>query len=180
LSLAGGRWSPALFRDHCEAHIAEDFAACVGLITRLKGNFLDGVKETIAVYAIKRRFDDATWQQHTDPRIRAVVAGVPFAADFDPQSLASPAVPLAFVTARQDKWLAPRFHSDRILAACKTCEVIADLPQGGHGALLSPPPPPQLLGDVARDLLADPPGFDRKQLAAVDRGIVAFFQRHLQ
>ena len=34
------------------------------------------------------------------------------AADFDPQSLASPPIPLAFVTARGDKWLAPRFHSD--------------------------------------------------------------------
>ena len=33
LTLAGGRWSPAGFRRHCEAHISEDFPACVGLIT---------------------------------------------------------------------------------------------------------------------------------------------------
>ena len=33
LSLAGGRWSPALLRRHCEAHLAEDFQSCVGLTT---------------------------------------------------------------------------------------------------------------------------------------------------
>jgi predicted dienelactone hydrolase len=180
LSLAGGRWSPATFRDHCKAHIAEDFPACVGLATSLKGNFLDGIKKSIAVSTIERRFDDTTWQVHTDPRIKAIVAGVPFAADFDAQSLVAPAVPLAFVTARKDKWLAPKFHSDRILAACTTCEVIADLADGGHAALLSPPPPVQVLGDIERDLLADPPGFDRARMADVDRRIVAFFQRHLQ
>ena len=179
LTLAGGRWSPALFRDHCAQHIAEDFPACVGLITRLRGDFLDGPKKALAVSAIKHRFDDATPQSHTDPRIQAIVAGVPFAADFDPASLANPAVPLGFVTARHDQWLAPRFHSDRILAACKSCELIADLPDGGHGALLSPLPPPEVLGDIARDLLADPPGFDRRQLADVDRRITAFFTRHL-
>jgi len=42
LTLAGGRWSPARFTKHCEAHIAEDFAACVGLATQLRGNFLEG------------------------------------------------------------------------------------------------------------------------------------------
>jgi predicted dienelactone hydrolase len=29
LSLAGGRWSPARFAQHCEAHLAEDFQTCV-------------------------------------------------------------------------------------------------------------------------------------------------------
>jgi predicted dienelactone hydrolase len=41
LSLAGGRWSPASFRQYCESHIGEDFQSCVGLITRLRGNILD-------------------------------------------------------------------------------------------------------------------------------------------
>lgn len=178
LVLAGGRWSPARFRDHCGAHIAEDFPACVGLITRLDGNVFDGLKEAIALMVIRHRFDDAQWQAHTDQRIQAIVAGVPFAADFDPQSLAHPAVPLAFVTARHDRWLAPKFHSDRILAACGSCEVLADV-YGGHGALLSPPPPADVLGAIARDLLADPPGFDRRQMAGIDRAIAAFFSRHL-
>jgi predicted dienelactone hydrolase len=179
LSLAGGRWSPALFRDHCVAHIAQDFPTCVGLITRLNGNFLDRIKQQVALGVIRHRFDDAAWSTHTDPRIAAIVAGVPAAADFDPSSLASPAVPLGLVTARQDKWLAPQFHSDRILAACKTCVLVADLPTGGHGSLLSPPPPASLLGETGRDLLLDPPGFDRAVLPEVDRKISAFMRQHL-
>src|SRR5712691_6815156 len=77
LSLAGGRWSPARFREHCEAHIAEDFQTCVGLATRLNGGFLDGLKKTVALTVIRHRFGDAAWQTYTDARIAAVVAGVP-------------------------------------------------------------------------------------------------------
>jgi hypothetical protein len=117
---------------------------------------------------------------HQDPRIGAVVAGVPFAADFDPGSLAKPKVALALVTAAHDRWLAPRFHSDAVLAACRPrCELLAHLPDAGHGALLSPPPPLQGLGTLAADLLGDPPGFDRAQLPAVDQRIVAFFRARL-
>src|SRR5882762_2254141 len=105
LSLAGGRWSPALFRDHCEAHIAEDFYSCVGLTTRLNGDFLDGMKKTIALTVIRWRFEDATLYTHAEPRVAAIVAAVPYTADFDVGSLAAPRVPLALVTARQDKWL---------------------------------------------------------------------------
>lgn len=181
LSLAGGRWSPALFKQHCEAHIAEDFPTCVGLITRLRGNFLDGLKKTVALGVIRQRFDDATWYTHNDPRIQAIVAGVPAAADFDVASLATPRVPLGLITAGQDKWLAPRFHSGPILAACTPCELIADLPTAGHGALLSPPPPIAVLDRISAELLGDPPGFDRAGLMpAVDRKITAFFRKHLQ
>jgi len=180
LSMAGGRWSPAKFRDHCAAHIAEDFPACVGLATKLRGNFLDDVKESVAIGVIRQRFGDETWYTHDDRRIKAVVAGVPSAADFDPASLAAPRVPLGFVTARRDKWLAPRFHSDAIVQACAPrCEVIADLPTGGHGALLSPPPPLNVLGEIEQDLLGDPPGFDRRVMPEVDRKIVAFFNKNL-
>src|SRR2546430_6893294 len=49
LTLAGGRWSPALFKEHCEADIAEDFHSCVGVMARLNGGFLDGLKTTIAL-----------------------------------------------------------------------------------------------------------------------------------
>src|SRR5436190_19382913 len=31
LTPAGGRWSPARLRDHCAAHVGEDFFSCVGL-----------------------------------------------------------------------------------------------------------------------------------------------------
>lgn len=179
LTLAGGRWSSARLAQHCDAHIAEDFHTCVGLTTRLTGGMLDGLKKTVALALIRQKFSDSTWQGHTDPRIRAVVAGVPLAADFDMDTLAAPAVPLGLVTAGQDKWLVPRFHSDRVRQACKNCELLADLPTGGHGALLSPPPPADALSPLARDLLLDPPGFDRSQLPALDRKITAFMRKHL-
>lgn len=179
LTLAGGRWSPSLLVKHCEAHLAETFPACVGLATRLRGNMFDGVKQAIAIRVIRYKLDDASWYAYSDPRIQAVVAGVPFALDFDMASLATPRVPLGLVTARQDKWLAPRFNSDAVLKACTSCELVADLPAGGHGALLSPPPPLEVLDPIAADLLGDPPGFDRSTLPAVDRKIVGFFHQHL-
>ncbi len=179
LSLAGGAWSPARFRDHCDAHLAEDFQTCVGLITRLTGGPIDGLKQWVARRVIAWRFDDATPQTHHDPRIAAVAAAVPAAADFDPASLATPRVPLALLTADQDAWLTPRFHAGRILAACQPrCEHLVALPQGGHGAYLAPLPPG--LGGLVGDLLNDPPGFDRAQaLPAADRAVVDFFDRHL-
>jgi predicted dienelactone hydrolase len=180
LSLAGGRWSPGNFKRHCDANIADDFHTCVGLFTRLRGDLLDGVKKSVALGVIRQRFDDDTWQTHHDPRIVAVVAGVPAAADFDAASLAQPRAALALVTAGRDKWLVPRFHSDRIVAACKPrCEVLAHLPEAGHGALLAPPPPIDRLGEIAADLLGDPPGFDRGSMPEVDKRIATFMQRHL-
>ncbi len=178
LSLAGGRWSPARLRDHCEAHLAEDFQSCVGLATRLSGGIFDGLKKTVSMWLIRSKLDDATWYSHTDPRVAAVVAGVPFAADFDTASLAAPKMPLGLVTAQKDAWLIPRFHSDPILKACAKCELVADFPTGGHGALLSPPPPK--LDGLVGDMLNDPPGFDRaKEVPEVNRKIAAFFVQHL-
>jgi predicted dienelactone hydrolase len=177
LTLAGGRWSPAGFKQHCEAHLVEDFQSCVGLIARLSGGIFDGLKKWVALAVIRHRFDDTTLRAHTDPRVGAAVAGVPAAADFDMASLAAPRVPLGLITAQLDRWLVPRFHSDRVLQACTPCEHIADLPTAGHGALLSPLPPgfTGLLGEM----LNDPPGFDRSVLPEVDRKITAFFSQHL-
>jgi len=177
LTLAGGRWSPARLKEHCEAHIAEDFHACVGIAARLTGGFFDGWKEGIALLVIRHRMDDAAWYAHTDSRISAIIAGVPYAADFDMSSLAEPRVPVALVTAQKDKWLLPRFHSDAVLQSCKLCTRLADFPNGGHGALLSPFP--SGLSGIAAELLNDPPGFDRAALPEVERKIAAFFRKHL-
>lgn len=177
LSMAGGAWSPGNFVRHCEAHIAEDFNACVGLATRQTGGVFDGLKRTIALGVLRERFSDDTPQVHVDTRVAAVVAGVPFAADFEMASLAAPRVPLGLVEAERDAWLAPRFHVERVLAACPPCERIAVLPTAGHGALLSPLPPG--LTGLEGALLNDPPGFDRSVLPEVDRRITAFFVRHL-
>jgi predicted dienelactone hydrolase len=178
LSLAGGRWSPAGFARHCQAHLVEDFQSCVGLITRLTGGPLDGVRKWAALAVIRHRFADDTPRVDGDPRIAAIVAGVPAAADFDMSSLVHPPVPLGLITARRDRWLTPRFHGDRVVQACRTCEHLADIADGGHGALLSPLPPG--LTGLIGEMLNDPAGFDRPATTAlVDAAVVDFFRRHL-
>ncbi|WP_226493928.1 alpha/beta hydrolase family protein [Hydrogenophaga taeniospiralis] len=178
LTLAGGRWSATRFRDHCEAHIAEDFPSCVGFTTRLRGDVLDPLKLSLARAVIRWRFDDVSWHSHHDPRIQAAVASVPFAADFDLDSLRAPRIALGLVVAGRDVNQLPRFHVGAVRAACGPCVVIADLPEAGHGAMLSPLPPfPP--GSLEHDLLGDPPGFDRAVLPEVDRQIAGFFRQHL-
>lgn len=179
LALAGGRWSPAQLLRHCEANLADDFALCTGAATSLKGNGWDGIKKWVAMPLIRWHLrGDEAWYGHTDPRIQAIVAGVPVAADFDLATLARPGAPLGLIQAEQDLWLVPKFHSGPVIAACKTCELLASLPTAGHGALLAPLPadnPPQI-----QRLLADPPGFDRAGLLPVLYWRTsAFFLTHL-
>ncbi len=181
LTLAGGQWSPARFNAHCQANIEVDFPACVGTYTRLTGGLLDPVKVTVARAALRQRFgDDAQPQAHVDKRIAVAVAGVPASADFDLATLEKPAIPLGLVTSAGDIWLKPRFHSDRVLAACQPrCELLAHVATGGHNIMLSPLPPMDVLGTLERELLSDPPGFDRTQLRALDQTIVSFLRRDL-
>ena len=180
LALAGGRWSPAQLLRHCEAHLADDFALCTGAATSLNGKGWDGMvwKKMIAMPLIRWHLrGDEAWYGHTDPRIQAIVAGVPVAADFDLATLAKPLVPLGLIQAEQDLWLVPKFHSGAVIEVCKTCEVLASLPTAGHGALLAPLPPdnpPRI-----QRLVADPPGFDRAELPALYGRISAFFQKQL-
>ena len=178
LSLAGGVWSPARFRDHCRAHLVADFQACVGLATSLTGSWADGLRLWLARRVLAARFDDATPRAHHDPRVVAVVAGVPAAADFDPDSLRHPKAALGLVSAGQDLWLKDSFHAQAVLRACRPrCEHLAHLSEAGHGLLLAPLPPG--LDGLEGRMLNDPPGFDRQALAGVHARIRAFFQRHL-
>jgi predicted dienelactone hydrolase len=179
LTLAGGRWSPSALRQHCEQHLDEDFSSCVGLATQLRGNVLDGLRKAVSIRVIRFKLDDSAWYSHDEPRIRAVVAEVPFSVDFDPQSLEHPPVPLGIVRAGSDRWLTPRFHSDALLRACQTCVLVADVPSAGHGSLLSPQPIRANLSHIAADLLADPPGFDRSLVPATHARIVGFFRQQL-
>jgi predicted dienelactone hydrolase len=121
LVMAGGRWSPAALRQHCEEHLAEDFSSCVGLATQLRGNFLDGLRKAIAIRVIRSRLDDATWYSHAEPRVTAVVADVPTAGH---GSLMSPppranlpriAADLLSDPPGFDRTLVPAVH-DRIVA----------------------------------------------------------------
>ena len=178
--MAGGKWSKRRFRDHCEAHIREDFSSCVGFFTLLKGNWLDGPKLWLAKFVIAARFSDDTVQAGFDPRIKSVVAMVPFAADFDPASLMQPVTSLGLVIAERDINQIPRFHAEAVLAACEPrCEVVMRLPEAGHGAMLAPTPPLEL-GSVAHHLLSDPANFDRGLLVPqLNSRIADFFLRTL-
>jgi len=178
LTLAGGRWSRARLLAHCEQHLAADFVACTGAAIELKGDGWDNIKLAIARPLIRWSLgSDATWHRHTDVRIRAAVAAVPLAADFDWDSFAPPAIPLGIVQAEQDRWLVPRFHSTALASHCAACEMLASLPGASHGALLAPLPPPE--PGLAGRLIADPPGFDRSVLPALYQQIDTFFRKHL-
>ncbi|BEU96041.1 alpha/beta hydrolase [Acidovorax sp. DW039] len=179
LSLAGGVWSPARFLSHCLKHLDEDFNACVGTYTRLTGGWLDPIKKASARGVLRQRFDDPEPVQAHDPRIAVAVAGVPASADFDLESLRNPRIPVGLVTAGRDIWLTPRWHGEAVAAACASCERLAHLPEAGHSIMLSPPPPLHLLDDTSRHLLADPEGFDRSVLQAMDQHIIDFLSRHL-
>ncbi|MFM2055679.1 MAG: hypothetical protein RLY71_64 [Pseudomonadota bacterium] len=181
LTLAGGRWSPSRFRDHCLRNIELDFSSCVGFTTLQRGDGLDAIKAWVARLVIRLRFSDATPQGHTDPRIGAAIAMVPFAADFDPESLRQPLVPLGLVIADKDVNQVPRFHVEAVRAACEPrCKVLQRLAEGGHGAMLSPMPP--LAPDSMADkLLGDPPSFDRAAaIPQLHADVAEFFVRHLR
>lgn len=182
LAMAGGRWSPAEWARHCQERLEDDFHGCVGLVTRLRGNAMDGLKKAVARIVIRIRFGgDDRWRQHHDPRIAVAVAAVPLASDFDVSGFATAGVPLGLVRSGADLWLPTALHLDRVLAACTRCELLADVPDGGHGLWLSPLPPG--LTGLEADLILDPPGFDRParraELAAAHDRIVAFVARHV-
>jgi predicted dienelactone hydrolase len=179
LTLAGGRWSAARQLAHCERHLADDWAACTGGLVALDGSWLDGLKQRIAAVVLRWKLGgDEREHGHTDARIGAVVAAAPWAANFDPATFAAPAAPLALIEAPADLWLRPQWHGGAVLAACARCETIAAPAGAGHGALLSPLPPPDIPAWLRR-LLDDPPGFDRAALPAMYERIGAFFRRHL-
>lgn len=180
LSLAGGEWAPARFRDYCQQNIEADFSSCVGFTMLLNGGWLDGIKLWIARRIIAWRFSDETVQRHVDPRVKASVAMVPFAADFAPESLAEPRIPLGLVIAAKDVNQIPAFHVEAVRKVCEPrCQVIMHLADAGHGAMLSPMPPLQE-GSVAAHLLGDPQAFDRANtLPLLHRRIAEFFEKTL-
>lgn len=180
LSLAGGEWSPARFRDHCMQHIKEDFSSCAGFTTLLRGNWLDGVKVWLAKRILSLRFSDDTVQRYSDPRVKAAVAMVPFAADFVPGSLAEPRIPLGLVVAAKDVNQNPAFHVEAIRKVCEPrCHLVMHLQEAGHGAMLSPLPPLEQ-GSIAEHLLSDPPAFDRADaLPRLNGRIAEFFEKTL-
>jgi hypothetical protein len=70
-------------------------------------------------------------------------------------------------------------HSASPLETPHDRHTIADMPQAGHGMMLSPLPPLGSTDSIAYQLLSDPPGFDRGQLPALHQKVADFFKSNL-
>jgi predicted dienelactone hydrolase len=192
-ALAGAQWRTLNLVRHCQAHPQDDEAFC-----------FQGARSPEQRAERQARFDRArfwpdwvlpaelkAWHggrtpqrgqddPRPDPRIASVTAAVPVAAIFDAESLQRIRVPVGLVSARLDTVLVPRFHSSHVLAFCKRCEQLADLP-AGHFDVLWPWP-----AGLARAVAAEQwrggdttPGFDPALRDAAHERIVAFHRRHL-
>lgn len=171
LAMAGGKWSADNLRRHCNQHIRLDFKICTEGHGHLKGDWLDGLRIVRALANINHRMRDTTVYGHSDPRVAVVVAEVPALAEFDMKTLVGSNRAIGVVQALADQFIPPELHSGALLRACRQCVELASVPGAGHLSLLSPPVPP--------DASTDAPGFDRRVVADVQMGVVAFFARHL-
>lgn len=180
LTLAGGQSSASRFRDYCLQNIAQDFSSCVGFLMLLHGDWLDGPKMWVAKQVIAWRFSDETVVQHSDSRIKGIIAMVPFAADFDPASLAEPRTALGLVIAEKDINQIPKYHVNAVRKACEPrCEVVMTLTEGSHGSMLSPMPP-LAAGSINNYLLGDPPTFNRSaEIPVLNARVADFFVKTL-
>lgn len=193
LSLAGAQWRTLNLVRHCLAHPQEDEGFC------FQGARTPEKRAERQARFNRARFwpefvlpaDIKTWQggrvpasdqpdPRPDARVASVTAAVPVAAIFSADSLSRIGVPVGLVAARLDTVLVPRFHSDHVLAHCKRCELLADLP-AGHFDVLWPWP-----GEVAKAVAAQQwrggettPGFDAALREAAHQRIVAFHLKHL-
>lgn len=194
LALAGGQWRLLNLVRHCNAHPVADEGFC-----------FQGTPHGPARAARQARFDKARWWPdfvlpaelktlhggrtpkagQTDPRpdarVAAVSLAVPLAAIFSAESLARIQVPVGVVSAQLDEVLVPRFHSAHLLAHCKTCTLLADLPGAGHFDLLWPWPAATAHQVAALQVRGGlpVPGFDAGQRDAAHAKIAAFHRQHL-
>lgn len=190
LSLAGAQWRVLNLIQHCNRSGNDDEAFCY-----------NGAKDGVARAKRQASFEAARyapemflpaelkqWQggrdladdPRPDPRIAAVTLAVPVAAIYSAESLARVRVPVGVVSASLDQVLLPRHHAEHVLAHCKRCQRLADLP-GGHFDVLWPWPE-----TVARQVAATQvrggattPGFDARLRDAAQQQIVQFHLQHL-
>ena len=99
------------------------------------------------------------------------------AASIDLGRMAQPRAAVGQMIAGEDQWLAPRFHVRAVRAACASCEVLADIPNAGHGSFFSPWP--ANLAQSLTPMLVDPPGFAHRDLPAVYEKMAGFFSPQL-
>ncbi len=193
LALAGGQWRTLNLVQHCnrvqEADEGFCFAGAVSGATRQeRAASLDRAKNVPEFFLPS---EIKTWhggltpstdkpEVRPDARIAAVTLSVPVAAIFSAQSLARIKIPVGLVTAKSDQVLVPRFHSDHVLAHCKSCQRLADLP-AEHFDLLSPWPEAAAREAAASQVRGGlpTPGFDAKLRDAAYAQIVQFHLKHL-
>jgi predicted dienelactone hydrolase len=194
ISLAGGQWRMLNLVRHCQKNLEADESFCfqgakdgAARAQRQSGYdqaryvpefFLPDTLKTL--HGGRAPVKDST-EARPDLRIASVTLAVPLAAIFSAESLARIRVPVGVVSAQRDEVLVPRFHSDHLLAHCKTCTRLADLPGAGHFDLLWPWPEP-----VAREVAAmqvrggaPVPGFDGRLRETAHAKIVVFHRQHL-
>lgn len=195
LSLAGGQWRLLDLVRHCNAHLKEDEGFCFqgALTPEQRAARLARFRSTRfwPTFVLPAELRDVhggrtpTAQQpdpRPDPRIAAVTLAVPVAVFFSAESLGRIRIPVGVVSAAQDEVLVPRFHSTRLLAECRACGSLGDLPGAGHFDVLWPWP-----ASVAREVAAQQlrgglpvPGFDGRLREAAHARIVDFHRQHLQ
>ncbi len=191
LSLSGAQWRTLNLVRHCQTHAQDDEGFC-----------FNGAKDDAARAERKASFDRArnvperllppdlknlqgglsgSADPRPDARIAAVTLAVPVAAIYSAESLARIRIPVGVVSAQRDEVLVPRFHSGWVLAHCRSCTLLAELP-GGHFDLLWPWPE-----SVAREVAAQQvrgglptPGFDGRLRTQAHERIVDFHRLHLQ
>lgn len=153
LSLAGAQWSTWQLLQHCLANDEADLGFCFNgladpqaLAKRRSGyEAARGVPaaqmpEAVTQLRGGRTPDASSADPRPDPRVAAVTVAVPVAAIFTAESLARIQVPVGVVSAPRDTMLLPRFHSDHVLAHCRSCQPLATLAGGGHFDVLAPWP----------------------------------------
>ena len=193
LSLAGAQWSTLTLVQHCNAHLEEDIGFCLqGAHTpeaqtarRQRFESARGVPEAYLPADLRElhggRTPSATQADpRPDPRIASVTVAVPVAAVFTAESLARIPVPVGVFETRHDTLLLPRWHSGQVLAQCRSCSLLAELP-GGHFDVLRPWPE-----SLAREVAPrharggeTTPGLDPALLTQAHEKIVAFHLQHL-
>lgn len=196
LSLAGAVWRALNLIQHCLEHGEDDVGFCLqGATTpdqraaRLASfGSVRGVPEAYLPPTLTAWHGGQTpsagvaSDPRPDPRIAAVTLAVPVAAIFSADSLAGIRIPVGLVSAGRDQVLLPRFHSQHVLAHCKTCTWLMDLPGAGHFDVLSPWPEPIARAVAAAQVRGGlpEPGFDAAQRDEANRRVARFMREHLR
>jgi predicted dienelactone hydrolase len=193
LALAGAQWRTLNLVQHCNRVQEADIGFCFqgaasGKAREERAANFDRAKNAPEMFLPAKI---KTWhggltpspvnsEVRPDKRIAAVSLSVPVAAIFSAESLARIQIPVALITAKNDQVLVPRFHSDHVLANCRSCQRLADLP-AAHFDLLAPWPEA-----VAKDVASaqvrgglPTPGFDTHLRDAAFAQVAQFHLKHL-